>query len=206
MLTILILIVVILLSLTLHEAMHAYVANQLGDDTARLSGRMTLNPLPHIDPFMTILLPILSFLSLGIIFGGAKPVPINNNRLKYNEFGSAIVAIAGPLTNLFLAIISGIWLRSSVVSDAWFAEILQLFCLSNIGLFAFNMIPFPPLDGSRLLYAFAPDFVRDVMSTIERNSLLFLILFVVLLRSFFGGFFVNIITSIFKIITGTNIF
>ena len=101
---ILIVLVVILLSMTLHEAMHAFMGYFLGDDTAKAQGRLTLNPLKHIDPFMTILLPILLALTPGApIFGGAKPVPFNPNRVRYGEWGAALVAVIGPLTNFLFA-------------------------------------------------------------------------------------------------------
>ena len=96
---------VVLVSMTLHEAMHGFMAFYLGDDTAKLQGRLTLNPIKHIDPFLTILLPVLLALSGGPVFGGAKPVPFNPARVKYDEFGAALVALAGPLTNLVLAFV-----------------------------------------------------------------------------------------------------
>src|SRR6476469_4685290 len=103
-LNIAIIIGVILFSMTLHEAMHGFVAYWLGDDTAKLQGRLTLNPVKHIDPFLTLLLPIMLALIPGApIFGGAKPVPFNPNRVRFEEWGAALVAFAGPLTNLILA-------------------------------------------------------------------------------------------------------
>src|SRR5574344_1228800 len=103
---ILIVIGVILVSMTIHEAMHAYTSYWLGDDTAKLSGRLTLNPIKHIDPFMTLVLPLLLALAGTPVFGGARPVPFNSNKLKFEEWGIAIVAIAGPLTNFLIAFIS----------------------------------------------------------------------------------------------------
>ena len=94
---------IILLSMTVHEAMHAFMGYFLGDNTAKIEGRLTLNPLKHIDPFMTILLPLTMALLGGPVFGGAKPVPFNPNRVRYGEWGAAMVALAGPLTNLFIA-------------------------------------------------------------------------------------------------------
>ena len=103
-LEIIIVIVVILLSMTIHEAMHAFMGYALGDDTARQEGRLTLNPIRHIDPFMTVLLPLMMVLLHGPIFGGAKPVPFNPNRVRFGEWGAALVALSGPSTNCFYCI------------------------------------------------------------------------------------------------------
>src|SRR6478735_2020443 len=100
-----IVIIVILISMTLHEAMHGFVAYWLGDDTADREGRLTLNPVKHIDPFLTVLLPVILAIAGAPIFGGAKPVPFNPDRLRYDEWGAALVAIAGPLTNLVIALL-----------------------------------------------------------------------------------------------------
>lgn len=177
----------IFFSMTLHELMHGLVAHKLGDDTARLLGRLTLNPMKHIDPFMTLLLPLLIVVTNSLtgsnapIFGGAKPVPFNPSRIKYDEWGVALMAIAGPLTNLFIAFVFyGAYVVSGVLPTSVAGQILITFVQVNIGFFAFNMLPIPPLDGSRVLYAFAPDFVRQFMETIERYGL-FVILAIVML-------------------------
>lgn len=181
----------ILLSMTLHEAMHAYVSYWLGDDTAKLQGRLTLNPLAHIDPFMTVLLPLLLAATGLPPFGAAKPVPFNPHRLKYGEFGTALVGAAGPLTNLLLAVITSVVLRLFGDSLSLMVDnILYLFILVNASFFLFNIIPFPPLDGSRVLYALAPDGVRRVMERIEEMGvtaiLFFFLIFSVLLAQPFG--------------------
>lgn len=177
---ILIVIGVILISMTLHEAMHAYTSYWLGDDTAKLSGRLTLNPLKHIDPVMTLLLPILLAIAGAPVFGGAKPVPFNSNKLKFGEWGIAIVALAGPLTNFILAFISvGIWALFVPAKESIFSQILVTSASVNLGFFVFNMIPIPPLDGSRLLYALAPEFVRRGMERMERFGIV--IIFTLLL-------------------------
>lgn len=166
---ILIVIVVILISMTLHEAMHAYTSYWLGDDTAKLSGRLTLNPIKHIDPVMTLLLPLLLAIAGGPVFGGAKPVPFNSSKLKFGEWGITIVAMAGPFTNLLIAFISvGIWALFTPSNQSLFSQILVTSASVNLGFFVFNMIPIPPLDGSRLLYALAPEFVRRGMEHMER--------------------------------------
>ncbi len=173
----------ILVSMTLHEAMHAYASYWLGDDTAKLQGRLTLNPLKHIDPVLTIALPALLALSGGPIFGAARPVPFNPTRVKFEEFGAALVGIAGPLTNLVLAL-AGAGILRIFIGDMTqtVVNVFVIFVQVNIGFFVFNMIPFPPLDGSRLFYAVAPEPVQNVMRTIESYGLmgLFLFLFVAL--------------------------
>ena len=177
-------IAVILVSMTLHEAMHAYVSYWLGDDTAKAQGRLTLNPIAHIDPFLTLLLPVsLALLHLPI-FGGAKPVPFNPARVRYGELGAALVGVAGPLTNLLLAFISfGIFAVMGAPSfDTIAGMILQLAITVNLGFFIFNMLPIPPLDGSRVLYAVAPEPARRVMETIERYGV-FLVFAIVLVAS-----------------------
>jgi len=175
----------VLLSMTLHEAMHAYVSNWLGDDTAMRLGRLTLNPLAHIDLFSTILLPVLLYLAGLPPFGAAKPVPFNPYRVKYGDFGAALVGIAGPLTNLVLAVIIGIWTRFVVGFNAGFiSEMFVIFVVVNLAFFVFNMIPWPPLDGSRLLYAFAPEPLQRLMKQIESLGLIGIFLFMVLAFQF----------------------
>lgn len=168
---------VILVSMTIHEAMHAFMGYFLGDQTAKAEGRLTLNPIRHIDPFLTILLP-LTLLVLGApVFGGAKPVPFNPHKVRFGEWGIALVAIVGPLTNLVLAFtFFGIGVSLGFVDKFGFSPsligvTLQAFVFVNLGFFAFNMIPIPPLDGSRVLYALAPDFVRNFMRQVEQYGL-----------------------------------
>jgi Zn-dependent membrane-bound protease, M50 family protein len=168
---------VILVSMTIHEAMHAFMGYFLGDQTAKAEGRLSLNPIRHIDPFLTILLP-LTLLVLGApVFGGAKPVPFNPHKVRFGEWGVALVAIVGPLTNLVLAFtFFGIGVSLGFVdkfgfSPSFIGVTLQAFVFVNLGFFAFNMIPIPPLDGSRVLYALAPDFVRNFMRQVEQYGL-----------------------------------
>jgi Zn-dependent protease len=187
----------ILISMTIHEAMHGYVAHWLGDDTAHREGRLTLNPLVHIDVLTTVLLPMILILShLPPIFA-AKPVPFNPSRVKYDEFGVALVGVAGPLTNLVLAGIGAIVFRT-VGQDfsSFFYNAIIIFTEVNIGFFVFNMIPIPPLDGSRLLYAFAPDFLRNIMEQIEAAGFIAIIFIFVLIFQFFSGPIVNIMQAL----------
>lgn len=170
---------IILVSMTLHEVMHGFIAYWLGDDTAKAQGRLTLNPIRHIDPFLTILLPVLLAISGGPIFGGAKPVPFNPMRVRYGEWGAAMVAVAGPLVNLLIAfVVFGIYVVTG--AEGWMGQTLQLAVIINLGFFIFNMLPIPPLDGSRVVYALAPDFVRRAMSAIESFGIIFVFLIVLL--------------------------
>lgn len=179
--------VVILFSMTLHEAMHAFAGYWLGDDTAKLHGRLTLNPIAHIDPFMTIILPLILALSGAPIFGGAKPVPFNPSRVRYGEAGAALVGLAGPLTNFFIAFVA-FGLYSFIGSGSSVSEVLQIAIYVNLGFFIFNMLPIPPLDGSRVLYAVAPDMVRRFMETLEQYGIIVIFAIVLLLSSVIGRF------------------
>lgn len=184
--------VIVLVSVILHELAHGVVAYWLGDRTAKDAGRLTLNPLKHIDPYMSILVPVILYLLGMPVFGGAKPVPINPRNLKWGEWGMALTAIAGPLTNFILAFIaflighfSGLLYGSG--GDIWqfvFTEMV----LINLGFMIFNLIPIPPLDGSRVLYAIAPDAVRKVMLGMERYGVIIVYLLVLV----FGNTFSNI--------------
>lgn len=177
--------VVILLSMTLHEAMHAFASYWLGDDTAKHQGRLTLNPLKHIDPIMTIVLPItLAVLGLPV-FGGAKPVPFRPDRVKGGDWGAAAVALAGPFTNFVIAfVVYGIWVVSGAPStDGTLGMVLQTAVVVNLGFFIFNMFPIPPLDGSRFIFAIAPEFVRRMMVAIERYGIIVVFALVLLFSS-----------------------
>jgi len=191
---IIIVIITVLLSMTLHEAMHAFMSYWLGDDTAKAQGRLTLNPIKHIDPFLTIILPVMLAIVGAPIFGGAKPVPFNPQNVRWGEWGAALVALAGPLTNLVLAfILYGVWAIVGVTSDGIGYQVLQTAVLVNLGFFIFNMIPFPPLDGSRLLYALAPEFVRRGMETIERYGIVVIFALILLAGPSLGVFMGTVI-------------
>lgn len=162
----------LILAISIHEAMHAFTAHWLGDPTAADEGRITLNPLAHIDLFATILLPVL-LLAFGLPpILAAKPVPFNPDRVKFDEFGAALVGLAGPATNLVLAILSaGLLNVLSPDYGTLLRDGLLIFMQLNVALFVFNMLPIPPLDGSRLLYAFAPEPLQRVMLQIEQFGL-----------------------------------
>lgn len=211
-LNVLVIVGVILVSMTLHEAMHAFVSYWLGDDTAKEQGRLTLNPIKHIDPFLTLLLP-LTLAVLGLpIFGGARPVPFNPDRVKGGERGAALVALAGPLTNLFIAfIVFGVGVVSGVItSNGVEASLIGVIIFTmirvNLGFFVFNMLPIPPLDGSRALYALAPEFVRRGMEMIERSGILLVFALVLLAGPAIGeimgsaiGGILDLFTLIFRV-------
>ena len=186
-----IILVVILVSMVLHELMHGAVAYWLGDDTAKAQGRLTLNPLKHIDPFMSILLPMLLAISGGPVFGGAKPVQINTRNLKFGEWGFALVAIAGPLTNLLLAFIGFVvgHITGVIYYDVGFwTEFAVAFVMVNLGFCVFNSLPIPPLDGSRVLYAIMPDFVRRFMEQMERLGIMVVFVLIMVFGTALGSF------------------
>lgn len=142
-------ILILIPSIIVHEVSHGFVAERLGDPTARNAGRLTLNPLPHIDPFGSVLLPAMLALANGPIFGWAKPVPVNPGRFTNPTGHMAITAVAGPISNLVLATILGRFLLPSL--SGILEEIVAVFIILNLFLAVFNMLPIPPLDGSRLL-------------------------------------------------------
>jgi Zn-dependent protease len=195
-------VVSLLIAMSTHEAMHAFTSHWLGDTTAQDQGRLTLNPLKHIDLMTTILLPLLLIL-LGLppIFA-AKPVPFNPNRVKYDEFGVALVGLAGPLTNIILACIGALLFHLIPGMSNNVSDFLVIFTLINISLFSFNLIPFPPLDGSRVLYAFAPEPVQRVMASIERLGFVSILLFLFFAYQFIGPTIVNINEHLLHLLLG----
>ncbi len=149
---------VFLLSLSFHEAAHAWASDRLGDPTAREAGRLTLNPLAHIDPFGTILLPLLLLFTTNFVFGYARPVPTNFYRLR-NPFRDIIwVGISGPAANFILALAASLLLRLNIFPSGSFARFLLVYALMiNLVLAAFNLVPIPPLDGSRVVLGLLPE-------------------------------------------------
>ena len=198
-------IVVLIFSIVIHEFSHGWVANYLGDPTAKYQGRLTLNPLPHIDPLGSILIPFLMFLSgTGIIFGWAKPVPYNPYNLKDQRRGPALVAAAGPLSNLIVAVFFGLVIRILIAQGITSGIIvfLSFIVLINIVLGIFNLVPIPPLDGSKLLFSILPYSTRHLQEFLERNGMLLLLVFI-----FFGfQLIIPVIFGLFNLIVGSNIF
>lgn len=182
--------------MTLHEVMHGFVAYWLGDDTARLEGRLTLNPIKHIDPILTIALPLILTVIGGPIFGGAKPVPFNPARVRYEEWGAALVALAGPLTNFVIAFVFFGIFAVLGSPDGILGQVFVTTIVVNLGFFVFNMIPIPPLDGSRVIYALAPDFVRRGMEAIEQYGIILVFAIVMLASSLIGMFMGSAIGAI----------
>lgn len=192
---IIIILVIVLASVILHELSHGLVAYLLDDTTAKDAGRLTFNPLKHIDPFMSILVPVVLYILKAPVFGGAKPVPVNYQNLKYKEWGMALVALAGPLTNFLLALIffllghftGFLYGRSGDLLEFIFAEAVYI----NLGFMLFNLIPVPPLDGSRVLYAISPDPVRNVLATIERYGVIIVYALILIFGELFSSLMVN---------------
>ena len=197
---------VILVSMTLHEFMHGFIAYKLGDDTPRLLGRLTVNPLKHIDPVLTIAIPMTIIIISSLtgaqmpIFGGAKPVPFNPGNIKYDEWGVALMAIAGPLTNLLIAFICfGILATFGLSQESVLGNILSVAVWVNLGFFAFNILPIPPLDGSRVIYSLAPDFIRRIMEMIEQYGLILIFALVFIGGSFISVYMTSVISWIIMI-------
>lgn len=174
----LIILAIVLVSTVLHELAHGLVAYLLGDTTAKEEGRLSLNPAKHIDPIMSIFVPLMLFVMHGPIFGGAKPVPVNSRNLKGKEWGMALVALAGPLTNFLIAFLAFMIGRFTGVFYGPASYVVSQIVLINLGLMLFNLIPIPPLDGSRVLYAIAPDGARVVMMQLETYGLFIVLILV----------------------------
>lgn len=190
-----IVLVIVVCSVILHELAHGIVAYWLGDKTAKDAGRLTFNPIKHIDPYMSILVPVVLYLLNAPVFGGAKPVPVNYRNLKWREWGMALVALAGPLTNFLLAFLiflighfTGIIYRSG--SDIITFVVAKAIFI-NLGFMIFNLIPVPPLDGSRILYALSPDAVREILSRIEQYGIVIVYMLILLFGEVFSHIMIN---------------
>jgi Zn-dependent protease len=202
-------IVILIFSVILHEVSHGFMADRLGDPTARLSGRLTLNPLKHIDPIGSILVPLITSLA-GFTFGWAKPVPYNPYNLKNRRTGEFLIAAAGPASNLLIALVFGTILRflagnvtngAAAGAMAPFVTIISYIVIINIVLAVFNLIPLPPLDGSKLLFSVLPNQYGHVRMTLERYAPVFVLVVVFFLWQILAP----IIPWVFQLFTGVSL-
>lgn len=192
-------VIVLILSATIHEYMHGFVADQLGDPTAKNAGRLSLNPIKHLDPIGSVILPFILVISGSpFVFGWAKPVPYNPNNLNDRKYGDAKVAIAGPLANFSMAIIFSIMFRF-LDPLSMFAQLVSVIIIVNLVLMIFNLVPIPPLDGSKVLATFLPHRLRDKLMYMDpRLSMLLVFIFI-----FFGYNLIwPIVNWLFRLFTG----
>lgn len=198
---------VLIFSVVLHEVSHGFAALALGDHTAEEEGRLTLNPVRHIDPFGSVILPAMSYMLGGIILGWARPVPYNPHRLRNQKWGPALVGMAGPAANIFLALVFGLLFRFLPVSSGGgfllnFAAVAGTIALLNLTLAFFNLVPIPPLDGSKVLFAVLPIRWRGLQFMLERYGFMFLLFFIF----FFAQWLWPLVTFAFRLITGASPF
>ena len=194
-------ILILLMSVVIHEVSHGYSAYLLGDPTAKNAGRLTLNPLAHLDFMGSFLVPLMAYFSFGFAFGWAKPVPYNPYNLSNSKWGDAIVAVAGPASNFIIALFFGLIIRFSGlinITNVLFLEAAQLVVLINLVLMVFNLIPIPPLDGSKILFTLIPYRYIEIRQAIERYSFI-LILFVIF---FLWKLIIPVVFVLFSFMTG----
>lgn len=194
-------IAVLIMSVVIHEVSHGYAASFLGDQTARYQGRLTLNPVKHIDPVGSILVPAAAYFLGGFIFGWAKPVPYNPYNLRPGRWSEAVVAVAGPTSNIVIALIFGLLLRFSISDNPAFVRITAMIVFINILLAIFNLVPIPPLDGSKLLFAAFPDKLHQIRGFFERYGLVLILFFIF----FLWQLIFPVIGLLFHLITGIAI-
>ncbi len=190
--------VVIIPSAIIHEYSHGWMANQLGDPTAKYAGRLSLDPRVHVDKWGTLIMPLILFFFTGgrFLFAYAKPVPFNPYNLKNQKWGPAMVAMAGPLSNFFLAFVFGLLIRYLPVTNL--TLFLSVIVYANVLLGVFNLVPIPPLDGSKLLYALLPDSQYKLKMMLEQYGFVILLIFI-----FFGFRFITpVIFFVYNIFTG----
>lgn len=201
-------IIVLIISVIIHEVAHGYAAQALGDPTAKLAGRLTLNPLPHIDLLGSIIVPGLLVLSqAGFLFGWAKPVPYNPFNLKNQRWGEAIVGAAGVATNLLIAVLFAVIARMSYASGmSDFAELAIVIVFVNLFLGLFNLIPFPPLDGFTVLRGILPIRwsipFRAFEDRLQRGGIFTLLIFLFLFTQVLAGPFYAFVFSVFRLLVG----
>ena len=205
--------VVLLLAISAHEAAHAWMSYKFGDDTARLLGRITLNPVAHTDPIGTLLIPIVGFIvaSMGgtfFLIGWGKPTPVNPLRWRNKDLANVMVSLAGILANLLIATIAFTILKVMFVKG-WVYSMsegiqepvllfLQFLLTMNISLAVFNLLPFPPLDGSKVLETFLPDSMQPVLAVLEQYG--YLLLMVLMYTGFFGAIIRPILGAVYSLL------
>ncbi|MEK7169817.1 MAG: site-2 protease family protein [Patescibacteria group bacterium] len=195
-------IAILILSVVVHEVSHGWTANYLGDPTARLQGRLTLNPVPHIDLIGSIVVPAFLVLTHSFfLIAWAKPVPVNPYNLR-GKYGEAIVAAAGPLSNIGIASIFGLLIRlAGELLPASFLHITILVVVINIVLAIFNLVPIPPLDGSKILFAFLPYHAQQIRESLERWGFFIVLIFIV----FLWQYLTPVIGWAFSLFTGISL-
>ncbi len=192
---------VLIMSVVIHEVSHGYAARLLGDPTAEYQGRLTLNPIKHLDFIGSFLVPLMTYQIGGFIIGWAKPVPYNPYNLKNQRWGEAIVALAGPLSNILVALVFGLLIRFGQAGlTPSFLSISAIIVFLNLLLAVFNMVPIPPLDGSKVLFSILPYRMSNVRAFLERNSLVLVFVFIF----FLWKFIMPIIGILFTLITGLS--
>jgi Zn-dependent protease len=199
--------IILLFSVMIHELAHGYVAYSLGDPTAKYEGRLTLNPLKHLDPFGSIILPLLLFIAGSpFLFGWAKPVPVNPYNFTDKKYGEIKVSVAGPASNLLLAIFFGLILRfvpSEIILMNQGLQIAFSYIVAiNIWLAVFNLIPIPPLDGSWILFSFLPDGLHGFKTFLRQYGVVIMVLLII----FGGSVWFTITSLLFNLITGRALF
>lgn len=194
-------VVILVMSVVVHEVSHGYAARALGDKTAEYQGRLTLNPVPHIDLWGSIIIPLLLlFSNSGFVIGWAKPVPYNPYNLKNQRWGEALVAIAGPISNFLLAIIFGLFIRFGLVPLSALPIVISIVAI-NLVLGVFNLIPLPPLDGSKVLFSILPARLIHLREQLERYGLVLALIFILFLWKYIAP----VVTWIFSLIVGVSI-
>jgi Zn-dependent protease len=194
-------IAILIMSVVIHEVMHGFAAEYFGDDTARHAGRLTLNPLKHLDPFGSVILPALLVLTQApFLFGWARPVPYNPDNLSNKRWGTLAVASAGVLANLFIATVFGLILRFTIDVDlpAGFYFITSMIVITNLALAIFNLVPIPPLDGSKILFSLLPGSFYKVLIFLEEYAFILLLVFIIYL----ADYLYPIMAFLYHLITG----
>lgn len=202
-------IIILIFSVVVHEVAHGFAALALGDKTAQLAGRLTLNPFKHLDPFGSVVFPLLLYVASGgsFVFGWAKPVPFNPYNLRNKKWGPALVALAGPLANVLVATFFALWVRflpgllstSLRVFVLNFLTVAALIAFVNLILAFFNLVPIPPLDGSKILFAFLPVSWRGVENFLERFGYFLLLAFII----FFSHWILPPVFLFFRLVAGS---